>query len=233
MIDFKNIMLKVHRQTLLDDATLQISGGDKVVVRGRSGCGKSSLLKCAVGALPLDGGAVCIDELTLSAETVAEVRARIAFIGQEPVLGAEHVREALLLPFHFKAHSGSQPTNKQIYQLLERLHLSNDILDKPCKRISGGEKQRIAIIRALLLNKTIFLADEVTSALDPESKKAVIAELFRPEITLLSVSHDPEWIAACRRVVTIENAHLTESVADPQIGNQKSAIKNPSTGGAV
>lgn len=210
MINFENITLKVHRQTLLDETMLHIADGDKVVVRGPSGCGKSSLLRCAVGALPMSGGSVRVDDLELSADTVAEVRARIAFIGQEPVLGAENVRDALLLPFHFKAHSGNQPTDEQIFQGLERLHLSRDILDKPCKRISGGEKQRIAILRALLLNKSIFLADEVTSALDPESKAAVMTELFRPGITLLSVSHDPDWINACDRIITIENAQLKE-----------------------
>ncbi|RKX36714.1 MAG: ABC transporter ATP-binding protein [Verrucomicrobia bacterium] len=210
MIKFDNITLQVHRQTLFDDATLRISSGEKLVVRGVSGSGKSSLLKCAVGALPLAGGSVRVGDLTLSADTVADIRARIAFIGQEPVLGTENVHDALLLPFHFKAHCENQPSDERVSQLLERLHLPANILDKPCKRISGGEKQRIAILRALLLNKTIFLADEVTSALDPESKIAVMAELFRPEITLLSVSHDPEWIAACDRIIDIENHQLIE-----------------------
>ncbi|MEN8254317.1 MAG: ATP-binding cassette domain-containing protein [Verrucomicrobiota bacterium] len=230
MIGFKNITLKVHRQTLFDGASLHVAVGNKVVVRGASGSGKSSLLKCAVGALPTTGGSVRIDGLELSADTVAEIRGRIAFIGQEPVLGAENVRDALLLPFHFKAHCGNKPSDERISKLLERLHLSADILDKPSKRISGGEKQRIAVIRALLLDKTIFLADEVTSALDPESKAAVMAELFRPEITLLSVSHDPEWVDACDRIVEIVNNQLRESVADPKIKNQQSKIENGSIG---
>lgn len=210
MIEFKNITLKVHRQTLLDGANLHIANGDKVVVRGASGCGKSSLLKSVVGALPMVGGSVQVDGVELSAETVAGIRARIAFIGQEPVLGAEVVRDALLLPFTFKAHRGNAPTDKQVFQSLERLHLPVDILDKSCKRISGGEKQRIAIIRALLLGKTVFLADEVTSALDPGSKTAVMEELFRPEITLLSVSHDPEWISASNRIIELSNQQLAE-----------------------
>jgi len=214
MIKFENITLKVHRQTLLDDTSLHIANGNKVVVRGPSGCGKSSLLKCVVGALPIVGGSVRVDDQELTADTVAEVRSRIAFIGQEPVLGAEIVRDALLLPFTYKAHSGNRPADEQILQGLEHLHLSRDILDKPCKHISGGEKQRIAILRALLLNKTIFLADEVTSALDPESKAAVMAELFRPNITLLSISHDPNWINACDRIITIENAQLKEARHD-------------------
>lgn len=219
MIEFKNITLKVHRQTLLDGATLRIAEGEKVVVRGVSGSGKSSLLKCAAGALPRAGGSVRVDGMELSADTVAEIRARIAYVGQEPVLGAETVRDALLLPFTFKAHRENKPSDERIFQGLERLHLPVAILEKPCKRISGGEKQRIAILRALLLDKTVFLADEVTSALDPESKAAVMAELFRPEITLLSVSHDPDWLRACGRIVEISNNQLIESVADPQIGN--------------
>lgn len=210
MITFENITVQVNQQRLLDGANLQISTGDKVVIRGSSGCGKSSLLKCAVGALPTAGGSIHVDRVELSAETVSQIRARIAFIGQEPVLGADTVREALLLPFTYKAHADNTPTDERIIHLLERLHLPTAILDKPCKQISGGEKQRIALIRALLLDKTIFFADEVTSALDPESRSAVMTELFLPEITLLSVSHDPEWIGACSRSIEISNLQLVE-----------------------
>ncbi len=210
MIEFKNITLKVHQQTLLNGANLQVANGDKMVIRGASGSGKSSLIKSVVGAIPIATGSIHIDNIQLSNEAIADIRTRIAYIGQEPVLGAERVRDALLLPFTFKAHHENQPTDKQLIQSLEHVHLPEMILEKPCARISGGEKQRIAIARALLLGKTIFLADEVTSALDPESKAAVMTELFRPEITLLSVSHDPEWINACDRIVTISNHQLME-----------------------
>jgi len=210
MIEFQNIVLQVHGQTLLEAADLHIHAGDKVVLRGPSGCGKSSLLKCAVGAMPIASGTVQVDGLDLSATTVMEIRSRIAFIGQEPILGAAQVSDALLLPFTYKAHRHLQPDNAIIEQLLTRLHLSSDILDKPCAKISGGEKQRIAIARALLLDKTIFLADEITSALDPQSRAAVMNELFRPEITLLSVSHDPEWIKRCTRTAHLSDHKLEE-----------------------
>jgi putative ABC transport system ATP-binding protein len=210
MIGFENIQLRIHGDTLLDGAGLRVSSDDKVVVRGPSGCGKSSLLKCAVGVLPISEGSIHIDGLILGAETVGAIRARIAFIGQEPMLGADRVREAILLPFTYRAHHGNRPTEEEILRLLERLHLSPDILGKSCKRISGGEKQRIAIVRALLLGKTIFLADEATSALDPDSKRAVMAELFQPGTTLLSVSHDPDWIETCSRVVEIDGHRIKE-----------------------
>lgn len=219
MIRFNNIVLKVHQQVLLNGGDLHIAEGDKVVVRGPSGCGKSSLIKAVVGALPPSGGSVQVAGLEMNAGNVAEIRARIAYIGQEPVLGADTVKEALLLPFQYKAHKGSKPSSEHLVQTLEQLHLSADILQKPSKRISGGEKQRIAIARAMLLNKTVFLADEVTSALDPASKAAVMEELFKPGITLLSVSHDPDWINACSRAVEITDRQLKEHVTDPQIGN--------------
>jgi putative ABC transport system ATP-binding protein len=231
MIAFKNITLQVHRQRLLDGTSLHVDNGEKVVVRGASGSGKSSLLKSTVGAVPIDSGSVCVDGLELSAETVAGIRARIAFIGQEPILGAEKVQDALLLPFSFKAHRHNLPQKERIHELIEQLHLDRDVLNKPCARISGGEKQRIAIIRALLLNKTIFLTDEVTSALDPESRSAVMEKLFSPEITLLSVSHDPEWIKACDRSIGIIDHQLIEGDADQPNDNPSSAIQNPDVGG--
>ena len=211
MIIFENLTIQVHRQPLLKAADLHIRPSEKAVLRGASGSGKSSLLKCAVGAIPVQGGRVRIDGVDLSADTVSEIRARVAFIGQEPVLGAAGVHDALMMPFRFKAHRHNLPDKKRIHELLERLHLTKGILEKPCARISGGEKQRIAIARALLLNKSIFLADEITSALDPESRAAVMDELFRPDITLLSVSHDPEWIAGGNRVIEIRDHRLMEA----------------------
>ena len=211
MIRFENITLQVQQQTLLKSTGLLVHSGDKVVVRGPSGCGKSSLLKAAVGALPLKSGSVTVDGTVLSADTVAQIRRRIGFIGQEPVLGAEQVRDALLLPFTFKTHREKMPPVDLIHSTLERLRLKPDILDSESLRISGGEKQRIAIARALLLNKSIFIADEITSALDPESKQAVLHELFRPEITILSVSHDDDWISACSRTLNIENQRIMEA----------------------
>lgn len=210
MINFKNITLSVHKQLLLQDANLHIMPNNKVVIQGPSGCGKSSLLKCAIGAIPINSGAVRIQNNTLTAKTAAKIRSQIAFIGQEPILGANSVLDALMLPFTYKSHRHNRPTENQIQKTLDQLLLPTSILKKPSNRISGGEKQRIAIARALLLNKTIFFTDEITSALDPKSKSAVIAKLFRPEITLLSISHDPDWISKCSRKIELKSHKLTE-----------------------
>lgn len=210
MITFDQITLKIGDHTLLQSVSWQAERGDKAVFCGPSGCGKSSLLKTVVGAVRLMAGTVSVDGIPLSPENTAAIRTQIAYIGQEPILGAETVKEALLLPFSYKAHRNREPAEEEILQLLARLHLPPTILSKECTRISGGEKQRIAICRALLLNKTIFLTDEISSALDPESRESVLNELFQPERTLLSVSHDPAWIHACNRVVNFSEQSLKE-----------------------
>ncbi len=135
---------------------------------------------------------------------------------QEPVLGEDLVEDALLLPFTFKRHRGIKPSRGKITQTLEMFGLKTDILRQKTASLSGGEKQRIAIARAMLLEKRMFLIDEVTSALDAESAQRVRNLLFRPEFTILSVSHDPAWLSKCTGVFPISGGTI-----------QLSKIKNP------
>jgi putative ABC transport system ATP-binding protein len=209
MIRLENITLKSGNQTILENISLHLQAGEKVALKGPSGCGKSSLLKIVAGAIKPHSGTVRFNGDALSAETIPKIRSALAFIGQEPVCGAETVRETLLLPFQFKAHAQNRPHENTVLETLSRLHLPAGILTKKCARISGGEKQRVAIARAFLLGKTIFIADEITSALDPVSKAAVLDQLFRPEFTIISASHDPDWLSACTRTLEMNNGKIT------------------------
>ena len=92
------------------------------------------------------------------------------------------------------------------------LHLPDAILNQDCGRVSCGEKQRIALARGLLLGKSLYLLDEVTSALDAESKQAVFDVFVDPKLTVLSVAHDPDWVELCGRVFDLEDGHLTDGV---------------------
>jgi putative ABC transport system ATP-binding protein len=216
MIRFGHVTVSVRAKTILADISFTLGAGEKAVFRGRSGSGKSTVLKSLLGLYPLREGAIFFQERPLDKTTVQAIRSCAAYIGQEPVLGAETVREALLLPFHFKAHRGRVPAESQLIETLADLRLSGDILDQPCNRISGGEKQRVALARALLLGKRLYLLDEVTSALDAESKQAVFEVLADPDLTLLSVSHDPDWIARCGVIFDLEDGRLAR---ESRLGN--------------
>jgi putative ABC transport system ATP-binding protein len=210
LIQFDHVGVSVRDKAILIDISFDLNAGDKAVFRGKSGAGKSTVLKTLLGLYPLARGTVYFQGKPLDKSVVAEIRRCAAYIGQEPVLGAETVREALLLPFQFKAHSGSKPSESTLIEALQTLHLPEAILSQDCSRVSGGEKQRIALARGLLLGKSLYLLDEVTSALDTESKQAVFGVFADPRLTVLSVAHDPDWIHLCGRVFDVEAGNTTE-----------------------
>ena len=146
----------------------------------------------------------------MTPSSVQTIRNCAAYIGQEPMLGAENVREALLLPFQYKTHRDYQPTEAQLIEVLDRLQLPTAILNRVSSRISGGEKQRVALARGLLLGKQLYLLDEVTSALDTESKRVVLDVFSDTHFTVLSVTHDPDWMGHCGIIFELEAGQLTQ-----------------------
>lgn len=210
LIRFDQASVRVNNKTLLSAVSFTLNAGEKAVLCGKSGSGKSTVLKTLLGLLTVTSGKVYFQEKPLDSATIKTIRRHAAYIGQEPVLGADTVREALLLPFQFKAHRDHQPTDARIEAVLEQLCLPADILKQDSNRISGGEKQRIALARGLLLDKNLYLLDEVTSALDAVSKQAVFDVFANPALTVLSVTHDPEWIARCDKVLELEDGRLTQ-----------------------
>lgn len=210
MISFEAVTIGMQGRVLVHDVSFSIMAGEKVVLRGKSGSGKTTLLKALVGGARIMHGVIRINGLAVLPENIQQIRQDLAYIPQEPGVSRETAAEDLLLPFSFKAHRSQEPTAAQIEVVLARLLLDPAILGQKSATLSGGEKQRLVIARAILLNKRIFLADEITSALDAESKQAVFSFLLETDHTVLSISHDPEWIGRCSRVFTIENGSLRE-----------------------
>jgi putative ABC transport system ATP-binding protein len=210
IIRYEHVSVNVHDKTILSDISFALYTGKKAALCGKSGSGKSSILRTLLGLHPLQSGAVYYQEQLLTPASVHIIRSCTAYIAQEPILGAETVREALLLPFQFKIHREFSPTKVQLIEVMQRLNLPLDLLNRESSRISGGEKQRIALARGLLLGKKLYLLDEVTSALDAESKQAVCDVLSDPDLTVLSVAHDPEWLARCDIIIKLEDGRLTK-----------------------
>jgi putative ABC transport system ATP-binding protein len=209
LVRFDNVTVSFGERSVIREATFQIERKEKIAIYGKSGSGKSTMLTTIVGATIPASGDVYFNGMQVSPETIHDVRRSVSFIGQEPILGEERIRDALLLPFTYRAHRGNEPAEEAIIETLKNLKLGPSILEKEASLVSGGEKQRIAIARALLLEKKIFLLDEVTSALDVESKNAVM-ELFSSDAyTIISVSHDSDWFEICSRFMKIEDGTIS------------------------
>lgn len=214
IIEFDHVSIIARDKALLSDVSFTLYAGEKAVLSGKSGSGKSTVLKALLGLHTLSKGNIFFDGQPLSVQSIQAIRRHAVFIGQEPLLAADTVREALLLPFQFKVHRHNKPSEAQLIDVLQRLQLPPDILNQDSNRISGGEKQRIALARGLLLGKSLYLLDEVTSALDAKSKQAVFEVCADPQLTVLSVAHDPEWIARCDKVFELDEGKLIQSRHD-------------------
>ena len=195
-LELRNVTVRFDGQAVLRDFSMSLKMGEKALLTGPSGCGKSTVLRCLLGFVAPAAGAVHIQGTPLDAHSIWTLRRHLAYVGQEPELGAGTVNEILERPFHFHANAPLRENLKRVPDLCEQFGLARSLLNKEPGDLSGGEKQRFALISALLLDRTIFLLDEVTSALDRASKRDVL-DYFqsRDDITALFVAHDSEWFS--------------------------------------
>ena len=209
MICFENVTVSGDNGVIIiEDISFSVKEGEKIVFFGKSGSGKTTILAAIVGAhIPVKGTVYFAGE-KITNKNISKLRQSVSFIGQEPLLCADRVMDALLLPYTYRANRGQLPSRQEIDVVFRKLHLEPAILNKSTSVVSGGEKQRIAIARAILQNKTIFIVDEITSALDMESKKVVLDMFNKDGHTLISASHDPDWLEICSRSIKIDKGKI-------------------------
>jgi ABC-type multidrug transport system ATPase subunit len=201
-IRFEAVSLRLAGKPVVEGFSLRVASGEKVTLAGPSGCGKTSLLRAVLGFVVPDAGTVSVGGEAVTAESVWRLRRRMAYVPQEPDLGRGTVRSVLERPFSYRHNGGRPVAPDEAVELFDGLKLPRATMDAEVADLSGGEKQRVAIASALLLRRELLLLDEASSALDEESRDAVLALLrSRGPLTILSVSHDPEGFRVGGRVV--------------------------------
>jgi ABC-type iron transport system FetAB ATPase subunit len=203
-LEIANATVRFDGRAVLEGFSMSLRAGEKAVLTGPSGGGKSTVLRCFLGFVVPQAGSVHIEGTSLTAETAWQLRTRLAYVGQEPDLGHGTAREAIERPFHYRANAALRPNLERLPEFFERFGLSEALLHKDVGALSGGEKQRVALISAILLDRHIFLLDEITSALDKASKQ-VVADYFRSrdDATALIVAHDPELFAFAGQTIEV------------------------------
>jgi len=201
--------------SVLQGIDLQVEPGEFVAVVGPSGSGKSTLLHL-LGALDRpDGGEVRIGGESLAdldARELARFRNRqIGFVFQfQELLPDFTALENVMMPGRIAGQSASE-TSERAHWLLDRVGLADRVEHFP-SQLSGGEGQRVALCRALLLNPPLLLADEPTGNLDPESGERVFALLEELQqllgTTALLVTHNPELAERCGRILKLDRGFL-------------------------
>lgn len=203
-IEVHDIAVEHGGNTPIAVSSFHLNPGEKVLVTGKSGVGKSTLLQCILGFVPLKAGFVSIFGHRVDGHSIWRLRSHIAYVPQEAELGHGKVQSILEEPFTYRANSHLRVNLTKISGLFERFLLPEKLLNSDVDTLSGGEKQRIAIVGAILLSRPIYLLDEISSALDASSKDRVI-EYFaeRTDEAILTVSHDDRWKSFANRVIEL------------------------------
>ncbi|WP_130733582.1 ABC transporter ATP-binding protein [Flavobacterium sp. J27] len=171
LIDIQEVKKSFGKQKILKGVTMQLFENENLVILGKSGTGKSVLIKCIVRLLELDSGKIQVDDYEVAEsneEELAAIRKKIGFLFQGAALyDSMTVRENLTFPLTRldKKFSKEEITDK-IEKILEDVGLP-EAIDKMPSELSGGMKKRIGLARTLIVNPKILLYDEPTTGLDP------------------------------------------------------------------
>lgn len=192
-VEVEGLSLSFKNKVLISDLSFSLRAGERISVSGKSGSGKTTLLRCLLGFAYPQEGTIFIEGRKLDDRSVWPLRRKIGYVPQEPDLGNQRLEEFLRMPFFFKANRELRWDVYRVHELFSAFQLEEELLGKKTTQLSGGEKQRAALIAALLLERRTYLLDEVTSALDDDTKKAVLVYLReRKDLSLLFVTHDKE-----------------------------------------
>ena len=193
MIDVKGLQKNYSGLQVLKGVDLTINKGDCVVLVGPSGCGNSTFLRCLTRLEEPDGGHVIFNGKEVTDHDIDHVRQKMGMVFQHFNLFPHLTVKKNITLAPVRLGLMKQPeADKKAMELLERIGLA-DKADTYPNMLSGGRKQRIAIVRALAMNPDVLLFDEPTSALDPEMVGEVLElmkELARGGMTMVCVTHE-------------------------------------------
>lgn len=206
-IAVSQLTLRYQDHTLFENLSFSADSGQRVCIAGPSGTGKSSLLKALMGFVRPAEGTVAVDGTIMTERTCWKLRRQIAYVPQEPDLGSETVYDRIRQPFSLKANSHIALEPVELNQLWDRFGLGQKLLNMNASELSGGEKQRAAIIVALLLKRPILLLDEPVSAMDRQSRLALREILSeQQDKTVVFISHDTSLLDMADSVIELQRS---------------------------
>ncbi len=196
IIKLENLAVYQNNILILSDVNLNIEKGEFVYLIGKTGTGKSSLLKTLYADLPIVEGNATVADFDLKAIKKKEIpflRRKLGIVFQDfQLLIDRSIKENLVFVLKATGWKNKKAMEERIQEVLEKVGLGTKGFKMP-HQISGGEQQRVSIARALLNDPEIILADEPTGNLDPETSEGIInllIDISRNGRAILMVSHD-------------------------------------------
>ncbi len=225
IITIKNLHKQFGSNVVLNGFDLELYEGENLVVMGKSGSGKSVMIKCVIGLEQPDSGSILVmnQEINkLEQEDLDELRTEIGFLFQGSALyDSMSVRENLEFPLrrHTKKFGVIEDTTPLVMEALESVGLAHAI-DLMPNELSGGMKRRIALARTLILKPKIILYDEPTTGLDPITSKEIvllmnsIQQQYNTSSIIITHDVDCAKVIANRMILLIDGVNYIEGTFD-------------------
>ncbi|MDF1894126.1 iron efflux ABC transporter ATP-binding subunit FetA [Rahnella contaminans] len=204
LLRLNDVSFTLNNIPLLEPVSLTLNPGEFTLLTGPSGSGKSTLLKIIASLQNPTGGNLYFKGEDIRRIKPETYRQRVSYCFQTPSLFGETVYDNLALPYQIR---NKKVDETQLRAWLTKVNLAEDMLTKRVQELSGGEKQRVALLRNLQFMPDVLLLDEITSALDEENKvniNDIIASLVaEKQLAVLWVSHDLDEIRHAKHVITL------------------------------
>ncbi|MDF2713682.1 MAG: hypothetical protein K0R28_607 [Paenibacillus sp.] len=212
-------------EPLFDQFDLEIKKGEIVAIVGPSGSGKTTLARLCCGLYEFAEGTIVVNGRSVR-EELSKVRADIAYVPQDPFLFTGSIYENIVL-------DSESATEQDVIEAAKQAHLWDNISAKPNglhepvkelgKSLSGGQKQKIAIARAFMQNPNLYIFDEITSALDAESERAVNQSIQRltEGKTAILITHRMTSVHMATKIIVMDKGKIVEQGTHQQLMDRK------------
>ena len=222
IIEIKNLDKSFREVHAVNDLSLKVKEGEVFAFLGVNGAGKSTTISIMCGTLPKDGGEVIIDGKNVDTD-MKEITKELGVVFQTSVLDAKlSVKDNLLSRASLYGIMGAE-AKQRIKELASLLNFT-DLLNRTFEKLSGGQRRRIDVARALLHRPRILILDEPTTGLDPEARKTlwqVITDLRKQEnMTVFLTTHYMEEAADADYVVILDNGKIAAEGTPLQLKNE-------------
>lgn len=233
VITINNLKKSFGNQSVLKDLSLKLYKGENLVVLGKSGSGKSVLIKCIVRLLNIDDGSINVlgeDITALKSENLVELRKKIGFLFQSGALyDSMTVKQNLEFPLRrMKMDLSQNEIDKKIEEALDHVGLA-DAIDKMPSQLSGGMRKRISLARTIVVEPMIILYDEPTTGLDPATSDEISLLINNVQkkykTTSIIITHDIECArATANRLIMLQDGEVYQEGELNEFENSKDTL---------
>lgn len=211
ILSLTDISYQVEQRQILNKVNLEVQAGDFLTLTGPSGGGKSTLLKIIASLISPSDGEIIFEGQNQRDYEITTYRQLVSYCFQQPSLFGQTVADNLQFPFVIRNEPSSQV---QIEQALTKVNLPTSYLNKNITELSGGEKQRVALLRNTMFLPKILLLDEVTVGLDARSIEIVhqfIKQLWQEAgLTIIQITHNQAELSQAAKVLWLEEGSLSD-----------------------